>query len=126
MTQKAILSIRNCLLDVTVLFHLTKEWKPRWGYKRINDIKQDWLIEVPDNAGRLTLGNINFRIGFHVKSTYAIGEAAVEHYCLLLAQVGCGEILICNMVLLVLHVYSHSPLKVKGDKNEWDGHGCNC
>lgn len=28
----------------------TQEWKPRWGYKRINDSKDDWLIEVPVNA----------------------------------------------------------------------------
>ncbi|XP_003382917.1 PREDICTED: ribosome biogenesis regulatory protein homolog [Amphimedon queenslandica] len=28
----------------------SQEWKPRWGYKRINDPKEDWLIEVPDNA----------------------------------------------------------------------------
>ena len=43
--------------------------------------------------------------------------AVVEHHSLLLVQVGCGEVLICNMVLLVLHVYSHSPLKVIGNKN---------
>jgi regulator of ribosome biosynthesis len=26
------------------------EWKPRWGYKRISDSKEDWLLEVPSNA----------------------------------------------------------------------------
>lgn len=31
--------------------HVQQEWKPRWGYKRIKDPKDDWLIEVPDNAG---------------------------------------------------------------------------
>jgi regulator of ribosome biosynthesis len=29
------------------------EWKPRWGYKRISDSKEDWLLEVPSNAGML-------------------------------------------------------------------------
>nr|XP_022318886.1 ribosome biogenesis regulatory protein homolog [Crassostrea virginica] len=28
----------------------SKEWKPRWGYKRANDDTQEWCIEVPDNA----------------------------------------------------------------------------
>jgi len=28
----------------------SKEYKPRWGYKRANDDTQDWLIPVPDNA----------------------------------------------------------------------------
>ena len=29
-----------------------KEWKPRWGYKRANDDTKEWLIEVPDQAGK--------------------------------------------------------------------------
>ena len=29
----------------------TKEYKPRFGYKRINDAENDWLIPVPGNAG---------------------------------------------------------------------------
>lgn len=28
----------------------TREWKPRYGYKRGNDETQDWLLEVPQNA----------------------------------------------------------------------------
>lgn len=28
-----------------------QEWKPRWGYKRVNDTKDDWLTEIPDKAG---------------------------------------------------------------------------
>lgn len=28
----------------------TKEYKPRWGYKRGNDDTKEWLIEVPSNA----------------------------------------------------------------------------
>lgn len=28
-----------------------QEWKPRYGYKRVNDPKNDWVLEVPQNAG---------------------------------------------------------------------------
>ncbi|XP_078691094.1 ribosome biogenesis regulatory protein homolog isoform X2 [Branchiostoma floridae x Branchiostoma belcheri] len=28
----------------------SKEWRPRWGYKRANDETKDWVIEVPGNA----------------------------------------------------------------------------
>jgi len=28
-----------------------QEWKPRYGYKRVNDPKDDWVLEVPQNAG---------------------------------------------------------------------------
>lgn len=28
-----------------------QEWKPRFGYKRGNDETQEWLLEVPQNAG---------------------------------------------------------------------------
>ncbi|XP_065899308.1 ribosome biogenesis regulatory protein homolog [Dysidea avara] len=27
-----------------------QEWKPRYGYKRVNDPKDDWVLEVPQNA----------------------------------------------------------------------------
>ncbi|KAF7691630.1 ribosome biogenesis regulatory protein homolog [Silurus meridionalis] len=27
-----------------------KEWKRRWGYKRVKDDTKEWLIEVPENA----------------------------------------------------------------------------
>ena len=29
----------------------TQEWKPRFGYKRVNDDQNDWVIPVPGNAG---------------------------------------------------------------------------
>ena len=32
-----------------------QEWKPRYGYKRINDPKDDWVLEVPQNAGVLSV-----------------------------------------------------------------------
>ncbi|XP_055331070.1 ribosome biogenesis regulatory protein homolog [Paramacrobiotus metropolitanus] len=28
----------------------TKEWKPRWGYKRAKNPDGDWVVEVPDQA----------------------------------------------------------------------------
>ena len=28
-----------------------QEWKARWGYKRIDDPKDKWVVEVPDRAG---------------------------------------------------------------------------
>ena len=28
-----------------------QEWKPRWGYKRVDDPKQEWLVELPADAG---------------------------------------------------------------------------
>ena len=36
---------------MTICFVVVQEWKPRWGYKRVNDMKDDWLIEVSDKAG---------------------------------------------------------------------------
>ena len=33
----------------------TKEWKPTYGYRRGNDDTEDWLIEIPDNAGELVI-----------------------------------------------------------------------
>lgn len=29
----------------------TQEWKPRWGYKRAGDPKQEWVVELPADAG---------------------------------------------------------------------------
>uniref|UniRef100_A0AAY5KTG7 Ribosome biogenesis regulatory protein n=1 Tax=Esox lucius TaxID=8010 RepID=A0AAY5KTG7_ESOLU len=29
---------------------VAKEWKRRWGYKRVNDGTKEWLIEVPETA----------------------------------------------------------------------------
>ena len=34
-----------------ICFVVVQEWKPRWGYKRVNDMKDDWVIEVSDKAG---------------------------------------------------------------------------
>ena len=28
-----------------------QEWKPRYGYKRVDDPKEDWVLEVPQNSG---------------------------------------------------------------------------
>ncbi|XP_076345231.1 ribosome biogenesis regulatory protein homolog isoform X2 [Tachypleus tridentatus] len=28
----------------------TQDWKPRWGFRRVNDDKNDWLIEIPENS----------------------------------------------------------------------------
>ena len=28
-----------------------KEWKPRYGYKRVNDAEAEWCMEVPENKG---------------------------------------------------------------------------
>jgi regulator of ribosome biosynthesis len=33
-----------------VFDEVTKEYKPRFGYKRANDDTKDWIIEVPGNA----------------------------------------------------------------------------
>lgn len=30
---------------------MVQEWKPRWGYKRVDDPKDKWVVEVPDRAG---------------------------------------------------------------------------
>ena len=32
--------------------YLLQTWKPRWGFKRANDKTNEWLIEVPANAGK--------------------------------------------------------------------------
>ncbi len=29
----------------------TNQWKPRFGYKGINQNRNEWMIEVPNNAG---------------------------------------------------------------------------
>ena len=54
--MKEVLKIHNSYLNlffshVTICFVVVQEWKPRWGYKRVNDRKDDWLIEVSDKAG---------------------------------------------------------------------------
>ena len=54
--MKEVLNIHNSYLNlffshVTIRFVVVQEWKPRWGYKRVNDMKDDWLIEVSDKAG---------------------------------------------------------------------------
>ena len=42
-----------CLYCIAVnsLYSL-QTWKPRWGFKRANDNTNEWLIEVPGNAGK--------------------------------------------------------------------------
>ena len=30
-----------------------KDWRPRYGYKGINQNKDQWVIEVPNNAGKI-------------------------------------------------------------------------
>lgn len=38
--------------DKLVFDEETKEWKPRYGYRGINQKKTNqWMIEIPDNAG---------------------------------------------------------------------------
>ena len=39
-----------------------QEWKPRYGYKRINDPKEDWVLEVPQNAGSCILHGVNGKV----------------------------------------------------------------
>ena len=39
-----------------------QEWKPRYGYKRINDPKDDWVLEVPQNAGVLSVNVAAWRL----------------------------------------------------------------
>ncbi|VDQ08286.1 unnamed protein product [Trichobilharzia regenti] len=31
---------------------VSQSWKPRWGKDRIDDLKDKWVLEVPDNAGK--------------------------------------------------------------------------
>ena len=42
-----------------------QEWKPRYGYKRGNDETQDWLLEVPQNAGTFHGHRICMRYSLH-------------------------------------------------------------
>lgn len=35
-----------------------QEWKPRWGYKRTEDPKDDWVLEVPEDAGEVYLNDL--------------------------------------------------------------------
>lgn len=44
--------IQNRKREKLVWDDTSKEWKPRFGYRGINQ-NNDWLIEVPDNAGLL-------------------------------------------------------------------------
>ena len=43
-------NIKNVKKTRMVFDEVTKEYKPRYGYKRANDDTKDWLIEVPGNA----------------------------------------------------------------------------
>jgi regulator of ribosome biosynthesis len=43
-------NIKNVKKTRMVFDEVTKEYKPRFGYKRANDDTKDWLIEVPGNA----------------------------------------------------------------------------
>jgi regulator of ribosome biosynthesis len=42
--------IKNRKRSRMVFDEASQEWKPRWGYKRINDPKDQWMVEVPDKA----------------------------------------------------------------------------
>lgn len=33
----------------------TQTWKPRWGKDRIDNVKDKWVLEVPDNAGKIVV-----------------------------------------------------------------------
>ena len=44
-----LVQVQVCDYVITYL----QEWKPRYGYKRANDESQDWLLEVPQNAGTI-------------------------------------------------------------------------
>lgn len=28
------------------------DWRPRYGFKRVKNDKDNWVLEVPDNAGK--------------------------------------------------------------------------
>jgi len=45
-----IKGIQNKKKSRMVFDKQSKEYKPRWGYKRANDDTKEWLIPVPDNA----------------------------------------------------------------------------
>ncbi|VEL09701.1 unnamed protein product [Protopolystoma xenopodis] len=49
-----IKGIHNKKKSKKVWDETTKSWKPRWGKGRADDIKDKWVLEVPDNAGRST------------------------------------------------------------------------
>jgi regulator of ribosome biosynthesis len=42
--------IKNRKRSRMVFDETTQEWKARWGYKRIDDPKDNWVVEVPDRA----------------------------------------------------------------------------
>lgn len=46
--------------NISNIFNGDQEWKPRYGYKRGNDESQNWMLEVPQNAGIL-LTTLNFQ-----------------------------------------------------------------
>lgn len=39
--------------DKLVYDEVTKEWKPRYGYKRMPSSGDQWMVELPDNKGLL-------------------------------------------------------------------------
>lgn len=44
-----------------------QEWKPRYGYKRVNDPKEDWVLEVPQNSG-LSACTVKYRYSVKISS----------------------------------------------------------
>ena len=59
-TTQVIYIIPMCYIAYLTLFvdillcicvRCAQEWKARWGYKRIDDPKDNWVVEVPDRAG---------------------------------------------------------------------------
>jgi len=45
---------------VLLIIIIVQEWKPRWGYQRAGDPKQNWMMEVPANAGVFYIHNSSF------------------------------------------------------------------
>lgn len=43
-------------------WYTVQEWKPRWGYKRVDDPKEKWVIEIPE-----TSGNMHYVSGLHLE-----------------------------------------------------------
>eukprot|EP00795_Rhopilema_esculentum_P008932 gene8932-16564_t len=43
--------IQNKKRERMVWDEVAKEWKPRFGHKRVNDVSDKWLVEIPDQAG---------------------------------------------------------------------------
>ncbi|XP_065065806.1 ribosome biogenesis regulatory protein homolog [Rhopilema esculentum] len=42
--------IQNKKRERMVWDEVAKEWKPRFGHKRVNDVSDKWLVEIPDQA----------------------------------------------------------------------------